>query len=85
MLAQTAPDLFAEVLFRTGTFLLLTAWIVGSLWLFTVRASTVRSSWKKWQTWPFPEKRAIVHVLEILVLIGAWTLFLWFAVVWFTL
>lgn len=78
-----ASALLAELLFRLGTFCLALAWIVGSGWLLVVLGSDVYRRWGTWQTFPIPDKRAAKHLVALLTLVGVWTLFLWFAVVWF--
>lgn len=80
---MTPETVVADALFRVGTFLLLTAWIVGSGWVLLVFGSDVYSRWGSWRTYPLPDKRAMTHVVVMLVLIGVWSLFLWFALVWF--
>lgn len=78
----TPADMLAAFLWRAGTFLLLTAWILASAWLTAVFARDFYQRWGRWQTYPLPDKRAIKHVVALLALIGANLLFLWFAVVW---
>lgn len=81
---MSATPTVADLLWRTGTFLLLTAWIVGSGWLLVVFGRDVYEHWGSWRTYPLPDKRAAKHVVAILVILGLWTLFLWFAIVWFS-
>ena len=82
---MTPPELLAELLFRSGTFLLLTAWIVGSGWVLLVFGQDVYAKWGSWRTYPLPDKRAAKHLVIVLVTLGLWSLFLWFAVAWFGL
>lgn len=82
---MTPSQLLAEVLFRTGTFLLLTAWIVGSAWLLVVLGQDIYRQWGSWHTYPIPDKRAAKHLVALLAIVGLWALFLWFIVAWFSL
>ena len=82
---MTATTLVGDLLLRAGTFLLLTAWILGSGWLLLVFGLDVYSNWGRWKTYPLPDKRATKHLVTLLILLGVWALFLWFAVVWFSL
>lgn len=82
---QTPPTVAADILLRVGTFLLLTAWIVGSGWLVLVLGNDIYSQWGSWRTYPLPDKRAIKHLVGLLIVLAVWALFLWFALVWFSL
>jgi hypothetical protein len=71
-------------LWRAGSFLLITAWLLGSGWLTLAFAQDVYARWGSWRTAPIPDKRAIKHIVALLAVIGLNLLFLWFAVAWFT-
>jgi len=81
---MTASQLVADLLWRLGTFLLVTAWIVGSGWLVVVFGIDIYGNWGRWHTYPLPDKRAVKHLVTLLVLVGLWSIFLWLAVVWFS-
>lgn len=82
---MTDPEtLVADLLLRAGTFLLITAWALGSGWLILAVGRDVYRRWGKWQTFPIPDKRAIKHIVGLLAIIGVNLLFGWFAIVWFT-
>lgn len=76
--------ILGRLLFRLGTFLLLMAWLAGSGWLLFVFGQQIYARWGSWQTYPVPDKRAMKHVVALLTVLGVWALFLWVALIWFT-
>lgn len=79
-----AASLVADVLLRAGTFLVFLAWVLGSGWLLLVFGLDTYENWGRWHTYPLPDKRAVKHLVALLVILGVWALFLWLAVVWFS-
>lgn len=79
-----AASLVADVLLRAGTFLVFLAWVLGSGWVIIVFGIDTYQNWGRWKTYPFPDKRAMKHVVQLLLILGVWALFLWLAVVWFS-
>lgn len=79
-----AATLLGDLLFRLGTFLLLTAWILGSGWVLVVFGQQIYARWGSWQTYPIPDKRAMKHLVALLIVLGLWALFLWTALIWFS-
>lgn len=80
---MSPEESLARFLYRAGTFLLVTAWLVGSGWFIFVVAHDVYARWGSWHTYPVPDKRAIKHVVGLLAMVAINLLFLWLAVEWF--
>lgn len=79
------PQTLTDVLLRAWSFLFILAWAIGSTWLVFVVGKDIYVRWGRWQTYPIPDKRAIKHVVALLLIVGGDLLLLWFALVWFTL
>ena len=80
----TPAQIVAEFLFRAGTFLLITAWLIGSAWFLWVVGLDIYKRWGAWSTYPVPDKKAVKHIIGYLLVLAVNLLFLWFAVVWFS-
>lgn len=78
-----AEPTVAEFLWKTGSFLLLTAWLLGSGWVIVVIGQEIYADWGTWRTRPIPDKRAIKHIVGYITVIGLNLVFLWLAVAWF--